>query len=58
MNSGWIKSNKGRDPDQEQFGTTVEARQFHHSTVLRAASKNRRPCALAPWHDGISTTPG
>jgi sulfhydrogenase subunit alpha len=48
MNLGRIKSNKGLDVDQEEFGRAVEERQVAHSTSFHAVIKDRGPFMVGP----------
>jgi coenzyme F420-reducing hydrogenase alpha subunit len=48
MNLGRIKSSKGLDVDQEEFGNVIEERHVAHSTALHAAIKVRGPYIVGP----------
>jgi sulfhydrogenase subunit alpha len=48
MNLGRIKSNKGLDLDQEEFGGAIEERHVAHSTALHSAIKIRGPYMVGP----------
>jgi sulfhydrogenase subunit alpha len=48
MNLGRIKSNKGLNIDQEEFGRVAEERQVKHSTALHALLKDRGPYLVGP----------
>jgi sulfhydrogenase subunit alpha len=48
MNLGRIKSNKGLDLDQEEFGGAIEERHVAHSTALHSAIKIRGPYLVGP----------
>lgn len=48
MNVGRIKSNKGLNLDQEEFGRAIEERQVEHSTALHAVIKGRGPYMVGP----------
>ncbi|MGA2441878.1 MAG: nickel-dependent hydrogenase large subunit, partial [Tepidisphaeraceae bacterium] len=48
MNLGRIRSNKGLDVDQEEFGNAIEEEQVEHSTALHAAIKGRGPYVVGP----------
>jgi sulfhydrogenase subunit alpha len=48
MNLGRIKSNKGLDVDQEEFGRAIEERQVEHSTSFHAVVKDRGPYMVGP----------
>jgi coenzyme F420-reducing hydrogenase alpha subunit len=48
MNLGRIKSSKGLDVDQEEFGNVIEERHVPHSTALHAAIKVRGPYLVGP----------
>jgi sulfhydrogenase subunit alpha len=48
MNLGRIKSNKGLDVDQEEFGGVIEERHVAHSTALHSAIKVRGPYMVGP----------
>ena len=48
MNLGRIKSNKGLDVEQEEFGSVIEERQVEHSTALHAVIKERGPYMVGP----------
>jgi len=48
MNLGRIKSNKGLNVDQEEFGRAIEERQVAHSTSMHAVVKGRGPYMVGP----------
>jgi len=48
MNLGRIRSNKGLNVDQEEFGEAIEEKQVAHSTALHAAIKGRGPYLVGP----------
>jgi coenzyme F420-reducing hydrogenase alpha subunit len=48
MNLGRIKSNKGLNVDQEEFGRAIEERQVGHSNSLHSVIKNRGPYLVGP----------
>ncbi len=48
MNLGRIKSNKGLDVDQEQFGSAIQEHQVAHSTALHAAVPSRGAYMVGP----------
>jgi sulfhydrogenase subunit alpha len=48
MNLGRIKSNKGLNVDQEEFGRAIEERQVAHSSSLHAVVKDRGPYLVGP----------
>jgi coenzyme F420-reducing hydrogenase alpha subunit len=48
MNLGRIKSNKGLNVDQEEFGDLVEEHQVAHSTALHATLKGRGAYLVGP----------
>ncbi len=48
MNLGRIKSNKGLNVDQEEFGRAIEERQVQHSSALHAVVKGRGPYLVGP----------
>jgi sulfhydrogenase subunit alpha len=48
MNLGRIKSNKGLNVDQEEFGRAIEEQQVEHSTSLHTVVKNRGPYLVGP----------
>jgi coenzyme F420-reducing hydrogenase alpha subunit len=48
MNLGRIRSNKGLDVEQEEFGNVIEERQVAHSTALHAVLKGRGPYMVGP----------
>ncbi len=48
MNLGRIKSNRGLDVDQEEFGAAVEERQVEHSNALFSAIKGRGAYLVGP----------
>jgi coenzyme F420-reducing hydrogenase alpha subunit len=48
MNLGRIKSNKGLNVDQEEFGRAIEERQVAHSSALHAVVKGRGPYLVGP----------
>jgi sulfhydrogenase subunit alpha len=48
MNLGRIRSNKGLDVDQEEFGGAIEERHVAHSTALHSAIKVRGPYMVGP----------
>ena len=48
MNLGRIRSNKGLNVDQEEFGRAIEERQVAHSTALHAVVKDRGPYLVGP----------
>ena len=48
MNLGRIKSNKGLNVDQEEFGRAIEERQVAHSTALHSVVKDRGPYLVGP----------
>jgi coenzyme F420-reducing hydrogenase alpha subunit len=48
MNFGRIRSNKGLNVDQEEFGRAIEERQVEHSSALHAVVKGRGPYMVGP----------
>jgi coenzyme F420-reducing hydrogenase alpha subunit len=48
MNLGRIRSTKGLDVDQEEFGDAVEERQVPHSTALHSVIKGRGDYLVGP----------
>ncbi len=48
MNLGRIRSNKGLDVDQEEFGDAIEEFQVDHSTALHAVLKERDAYLVGP----------
>jgi sulfhydrogenase subunit alpha len=48
MNLGRIKSNRGLDVDQEEFGEAIEEFQVEHSTALHAVLKGRDAYMVGP----------
>ena len=48
MNLGRIRSNKGLNVDQEEFGRAIEERQVAHSTSMHAVVKDRGPYLVGP----------
>jgi coenzyme F420-reducing hydrogenase alpha subunit len=48
MNLGRIKSNRGLDVDQQEFGEAVEERQVEHSNALFSAIKGRGAYLVGP----------
>ena len=48
MNLGRIRSNKGLNVDQEEFGRAIEERQVAHSSSLHAVVKDRGPYLVGP----------
>jgi sulfhydrogenase subunit alpha len=48
MNLGRIRSNKGLNVDQEEFGSAIEERHVAHSTALHTAIKVRGPYVVGP----------
>ncbi|MGW8257317.1 MAG: Ni/Fe hydrogenase subunit alpha [Thermoguttaceae bacterium] len=48
MNLGRIKSNKGLDVDQQEFGAVADEYQSPHSTALHARLKDRGPYVVGP----------
>ncbi len=48
INLGRIKSNKGLDIDQEEFGATVHEQHVEHSTSLHAVLRNRGAYMVGP----------
>jgi coenzyme F420-reducing hydrogenase alpha subunit len=48
MNLGRIKSNKGLDVDQEEFGNVIQEHHVAHSTALHAVIKDRGPYMVGP----------
>ena len=48
MNLGRIRSNKGLDVDQIEFGRAIEERQVEHSTSFHAVVKDRGPYMVGP----------
>jgi sulfhydrogenase subunit alpha len=48
MNLGRIKSNKGMNVDQEEFGRAIEERQVEHCTSMHAMVKGRGPYMVGP----------
>jgi len=48
MNLGRIRSSKGLDVDQEQFGQAIEERQVPHSTALHAVIRGRGAYLVGP----------
>ena len=48
MNLGRIKSNRGLDVHQEEFGNAIEEIQVEHSTALHAVIKGRGPYVVGP----------
>ncbi len=48
MNLGRIKSNKGLDADQAEFGTRIEERQIAHSNALHAVIRGRGSYLVGP----------
>ncbi len=48
MNLGRIRSNKGLNVDQEEFGRAIEELQVPHSTSLHAVVRNRGPYLVGP----------
>ena len=48
MNLGRIRSNKGLNVDQEEFGRAIEERQVAHSTSMHALVKDRGPYLVGP----------
>jgi len=48
MNLGRIKSNKGLDVNQTEFGEAIEERQVAHSNALHARIKGRGPYLVGP----------
>lgn len=48
MNLGRIRSNKGLNVDQEQFGEAIEERHVQHSTALHSVIKGRGAYMVGP----------
>jgi coenzyme F420-reducing hydrogenase alpha subunit len=48
MNLGRIKSNKGLDVDQQEFGEAIEERQVEHSNALFSAIRGRGAYLVGP----------
>jgi coenzyme F420-reducing hydrogenase alpha subunit len=48
MNLGRIRSNKGLDVDQIEFGRAIEERQVEHSSSFHAVVKDRGPYMVGP----------
>jgi sulfhydrogenase subunit alpha len=48
MNFGRIRSNKGLNVDQEEFGRAIEERQVEHSSALHAVVRDRGPYLVGP----------
>ena len=48
MNLGRIKSSRGLDVDQQEFGEAIEERQVRHSTALHSAMKGRGAYLVGP----------
>jgi coenzyme F420-reducing hydrogenase alpha subunit len=48
MNLGRIRSNKGLNVDQDEFGRAIEERQVAHSTSFHAVVKDRGPYLVGP----------
>ena len=48
MNLGRIRSNKGLNVSQEEFGRAIEERQVAHSNALHAVVKERGPYLVGP----------
>jgi coenzyme F420-reducing hydrogenase alpha subunit len=48
MNLGRIRSNKGLNVDQEEFGRAIEERQVSHSTSMHAFVRDRGPYLVGP----------
>jgi sulfhydrogenase subunit alpha len=48
MNLGRIKSNKGLNVDQEEYGRAIEEQQVAHSTSFHAVVKGRGPYLVGP----------
>jgi coenzyme F420-reducing hydrogenase alpha subunit len=48
MNLGRIRSNKGLNVDQMEFGRAIEERQVEHSTSFHAVIKDRGPYLVGP----------
>ena len=48
MNLGRIRSNKGLNVDQEEFGRAIEERQVPHSTSMHSVVKGRGPYLVGP----------
>jgi coenzyme F420-reducing hydrogenase alpha subunit len=48
MNLGRIKSNKGLDVDQEEFGDAIEERQAPHTTALQSVIRGRGAYLVGP----------
>ena len=48
MNLGRIRSNKGLDVDQNEFGRAIDERQVEHSTRSHAVVKDRGPYLVGP----------